>query len=283
MKTFEEFKIEREKHEIATLICELEIDPDAYFKQILDEGIFKKAGEWWKKNITAPNVVRLKSSHDQALKSIDNFLSNIKSLRQNKQMPDKDYGIWQTVSDIRKQLTNQQLSGAIAQADADARKSIIDKPYFDIKNWNSGTGNETKLANKQLKRGLAAFKGTGQSIRDKAKGTGQSISSRIKDLWQQARSQNASDNPMDQMIQSGEGIPSGGTGDHTQQGRGRGQLKDPKFAELPGIYPNISVAHKSGYAKNKMGKLVPHDQAGNPNSKDNPELFGLAAAEWKIN
>jgi len=138
MKTFEKFKLEREKHEIAILICELGIDPDAYFEQILNEGMFKDFGNWWKKNVTAGNKVRLQSSYDQALQAIDNFEKNFKQVRGHISKGGAAYdagsmAMDNTIPKIRASL--ETMKDRVAKMDQAAKASVMDTPYADIGGW----------------------------------------------------------------------------------------------------------------------------------------------------
>ena len=147
MQTFNEFKMGKEKQEIATLICDLGIDPDAFFEQVLNEGTFKdgfkKAGDWWKKNVTAPNVVRLQSSYDQAKTSMDNFVKNFMNLKKGGHLKSNDAlaageGLYSALGQIRKALTGMQ--NQVASLDKHAQGSVQDTPYTDIQNWDGDTG-----------------------------------------------------------------------------------------------------------------------------------------------
>ena len=143
MQTFNEYKYDRDKKEIAELICSLEIDPDAYFEHVLTEGIFKdgfkKVGDWWKKNVTAGNVVRLQSSYDQAKKSVDNFITNLMSLKKNKNLRDVPLvDLYKAVKHVKQSLDGIQQQ--VASVDQHARGSVANTPYADIQNWNGDTG-----------------------------------------------------------------------------------------------------------------------------------------------
>lgn len=141
MQTFNEYKLDKDKQEIATLICNLGIDSDAYFEQALNEGVFKdsfkKMGDWWKKNVTAGNVVRLQQTYDQARASLDKFLTNYKSLHKQKMVRGHMPAI-QAVSQIKKNL--EELQGQVSAADQQGQQGVMDTPYTDIKNWDGDTG-----------------------------------------------------------------------------------------------------------------------------------------------
>lgn len=136
MKTFNDFKLEQEKHEIASLIFELKIDPDAYFEQILEEGIFKKMGDWWKKNVSAPNVVRLQSSYDQARQAVDNFVKNMISLRKQGYSTQSmaGTGLYPALRQIKTNLAS--MKDQVAQMDQHAQQNVTKTPYADIGNWD---------------------------------------------------------------------------------------------------------------------------------------------------
>tara|TARA_Y100000034_G_scaffold35064_2_gene43020 strand:+ start:5659 stop:6219 length:561 start_codon:yes stop_codon:yes gene_type:complete len=138
MKTFDDFKLEKEKHEIATLICDLNIDPDAYFEQVLNEGIFKKMGDWWKKNVSAPNVVRLKSSYEQAQQAVDNFIKNFYALRKQGHMPQSASGLNMAISKVKQNL--DMMKDQVAHVDKHAQQGVTGTPYGDIGQWDGGEG-----------------------------------------------------------------------------------------------------------------------------------------------
>jgi hypothetical protein len=133
MKRFEDFQLEKEKHEVATLICDLGIDPDAYFEQVLSEGIFKKMGDWWKKNVTAGNKVRLQSSYDQALQAIGNFVTNYKTLHKQGLVRGHTPAIM-AVAKIKANL--EGLKDQVAAADQQGQQGAIDTPYADVGSWD---------------------------------------------------------------------------------------------------------------------------------------------------
>jgi len=192
MKNFNDFKFEQEKQEIATLIYELNIDPEAY-DDILNESIFKKAGDWWKKNVTSGNVVRLQSSYDQALKSVDNFMTNMKSLRKQGALGSGGMGgLAKAISDIRGQLTG--LKDQVA--DTQGKRDIAGKSFGDIKNWDGGMG--TGFAKKASDVGAGFDKMAGQAsagMADKAHGASKHVGGWKKAFGDWMRSKKGSPTP----------------------------------------------------------------------------------------
>jgi hypothetical protein len=162
MQTFNEFKSDAERQEIATLICDLGIDPDTFFEQALNEGVFKdgfkKAGDWWKKNFTAPDVVRLQSTHEKALKALSNFETNFANLRkQGHTDPNVGYQLGAAISNIKKNL--EGMSKQVASVDAHANQGVQDTPYKDIQSWDGGPG----IGQKAVAAGQAIGQQAGQA------------------------------------------------------------------------------------------------------------------------
>lgn len=167
MKTFNDFKLEQEKNEIANLICDLGIDPDAYFAEelsifisehVMEEGIFKKMGDWWKKNVSVPNTVRLQSSYDQAKQGIDNFVKNMIALRKQGHGQNMvGTGLYSALKQIKQNLTS--MKDHVAQMDQHARQGVMNTPYADVGNWD---GSPTPTPGQMAQQG-------GQAMANKAK------------------------------------------------------------------------------------------------------------------
>lgn len=165
MKTFNEFQIEKEKENIINLICDLGIDPDVYFESILEEGIFKNIGDWWKRNVTSPNVVRLQTTYDKAKQAMDDFVKNFMSLRKQGFVSKElgGTGLYHAIADINKNLTF--IKDHVAQLDQAAQQKVMGTPYADIKNWDNTSGvnvgkglakgwQKTEPARQAISRGL---------------------------------------------------------------------------------------------------------------------------------
>jgi len=153
MRTFNEFKSDAERQEIATLICDLSIDPDAFFEQALNEGVFKKAGDWWKKNFTAPHVVRLQSTHEKVLKALSDFETNFLNLKDQGKLP-RGTMLGHYISTIKKNL--EQMSQEVASVDDHASQSVQATPWSDTKNWDGTDGKGQRAA----AAGMGGFKKT---------------------------------------------------------------------------------------------------------------------------
>lgn len=143
MKKFEDYQLEKEIHEIATLMVELEIDPNAYLEQVMTEGIFKNMGDWWKKNVSAKNVVRLQSSYDQARQAMDNFTKNLLHLRKSGKVGSvESTGMIGSLNQIKQNLL--AMKDQVAALDQDAKNQVAGMNYGDIaamRGW-SGQSND---------------------------------------------------------------------------------------------------------------------------------------------
>jgi hypothetical protein len=176
------------------LISNLGIDPDAYFEQALNEGVFKdgfkKMGDWWKKNVTAGNVVRLQQTYDQAKGSLEKFLTNYKALHKQGMVRGHMPAI-QAVSQIKKSL--EGLQGQVAAADQQGQQGVMDTPYTDIQNWDGDTG--MGVGQRMAK--------AGQSVRDYRQ-------NRAANKAQKQRANNPFTGPMDRWQQKQPGNPQRG-------------------------------------------------------------------------